>query len=143
MKDILTYPKPVIRKKQKAGTSDFPAHLSSEQMIKYLQEKEEKKQAAEEEKKKRKEEREMKKQQREAQKQQKEKKKAKKTQRRDVQQTSRRQTRAIECRTSPVQEEDEDVICPVCQSDCECTDGWVCCDVCDTWYHKECTDIPT
>lgn len=85
----------------------------------------------------------MKKQQREAQKQQKEKKKAKKTQRRAVQQTSRRQTRANECRTSPIQEEDEDVICPVCQSDCECADGWVCCDVCDTWYHKECTDIPT
>lgn len=53
-------------------------------MIKYLEEKEEKKQAAEEEKKKRKEERELEKQQREAQKQQQ-----------------------------------------------------------DTWYHKECTDIPT
>ena len=50
LKDILTYPKPVIRKKTKKGTSDFPSHLSGEQLIKYLQEKEEKKQAAEEEK---------------------------------------------------------------------------------------------
>ena len=84
----------------------------------------------------------MKKQQREAQKQQQEKK-AEGTQRRDVQQTSHRQTWAVECCPILEEDEDEDVICPACHSDCEYADGWVCCDVCYTWYHKECTDIPT
>ena len=48
--EILVYPKPITRKKTKAGTSDFPCHISGEQMVKYLQQKEETKQAAEEEK---------------------------------------------------------------------------------------------
>lgn len=52
LKEILMYPKPIARKKTKAGTSDFPAHLPSDQMIRYLKAKEDKKQAAEEETKK-------------------------------------------------------------------------------------------
>lgn len=39
---ILLYPKQIPFKKTKAGTSDFPAHISSEQMIEYLRQKEEK-----------------------------------------------------------------------------------------------------
>ena len=69
--DILQYPKAVPCKKKRAGTSDFPAHISSSQMIDYLRQKEEKKQAEEEAKRKRKEDRELKKQQREAEKERK------------------------------------------------------------------------
>ena len=109
-------------------------------MVKYLQQKEEKKQAAEEEKIKRKEEREVKKQQREAQKQQRQKEKAVKTRRKNTRQTSC--NTSPERRASPVHEEDQDIICPVCHCNSECPGGWVCCDICDIWYHKECTNIP-
>ena len=39
------------------------------------------------------------------------------------------------------EDDDDTITCPVC---CEggCSDAlWVCCDVCDTWYYVECTDI--
>ena len=41
--DILIYPKQIPHKKTRAGTSGFPTHISSDQMIKYLKEKEDKK----------------------------------------------------------------------------------------------------
>ena len=128
--DILLYPKQIPRKKTKAGTSDFPAHISSEQMIEYLRQKEEKKQAEEEAKRKRKEDRELKRQQREAQKQQKAKGKK-------VPRQTRRKA------VSTTSQSDEDVMCPPCSNGSDHRDGWICCDNCDTWFHKVCTDIPS
>ena len=116
LKEILVYPKPITRKKTKAGTSDFPAHLSSDQMIRYLKAKD-KKQAAEEEKRKWKD-REIKKQQCEAQKQQRLKERAPKAQRKNA-----RKMTPTDCRTDPVHEEEEDIICPACRSDSECPGG--------------------
>ena len=81
-------------------------------MIRYLKAKEDKKQAAEEEKRKRKEDREIKKQQREAQKQQRQKERAQKAQRKNACKVT-----PTECRTDPVHEEEEDIMCPACRSD--------------------------
>ena len=130
--DILIYPKQIPHKKTRAGTSGFPTHISSDQMIKYLKEKEDKKIAEEEAKRKRKEDRELKKQQRQAQKEQitKGRKSQRKTQRKVV------ATTRIES------DDDDDILCPACSSGSDLPDGWVCCDVCDTWFHKVCTDIP-
>lgn len=38
--------------------------------------------------------------------------------------------------SNPIQEEDDDVIFLVCHSDCECANGRVCCDICDTCTTK-------
>lgn len=42
---------------------------------------------------------------------------------------------------SPIPDDNKDVICPVCHSGSECPVGWFCWCICDTWYHKECTDM--
>ena len=132
--DILQYPKAVPCKKKRAGTSDFPAHISSSQMIDYLRQKEEKKQAEEEAKRKRKEDRELKKQQREAEKERKAKG------RRGQRQTRRKATSTRSQSDDPSEDE---VICPACSSGSDHRDRWVCCDVCDSWFHKNCTNIPS
>ena len=49
--DILTYPNPPDTKKKGKSTSDMPKHLSSEQVISYLEDKKAQKQQEEEEKK--------------------------------------------------------------------------------------------
>jgi len=37
---------------------------------------------------------------------------------------------------------DSGVTCPTCGSNYHDLD-WVCCDQCNSWYHKQCTNIPT
>ena len=68
--DILTYPQPKNKKTGKP-TSNMPKHMSSLQMINFLEEKELKKKRQEEEKERRKSERELKRKEREAEKQRK------------------------------------------------------------------------
>ena len=66
LSEILVYPKPTVKKKQNGGgTSTLPTHLSSDQMIQYLEDKENKKLQDEQEKNERKEARERKREEKE------------------------------------------------------------------------------
>lgn len=44
---------------------------------------------------------------------------------------------------STISDETSDVLCPACSThdtDSD-TNTWVCCDICDAWYHAGCTSI--
>ena len=71
MDEVLTYPNPPCKAQRNTGTSSMPKHLSSEQVVQYLEDRQRKKIQEEEDKQKRKSERERKKREREMEKEKK------------------------------------------------------------------------
>ena len=122
-KQGLVIPKSVPRRRTQRATLRLPPHISGDVAIKKMVGRVEEKQLAEEKKKQRKEERQAKREKDKAKKPKKHTEKAKKRK---------------GCNQSD--SEDDAITCPIC-----CKRGsdalWVCCDICDTWYHAHCTDI--
>ena len=135
-KQSLVVPKSVPRRKPRHGTSQLPMHISGDAAITQMVGKIEKKQLAEEEKRQRKEEREAKRLQKEKDKAEKAKK-CTSRKRKGCKQKSASSRRVVESD----QEDDDTITCPVCCKRGSSDALWVCCDICDTWYHAHCTDI--
>jgi len=159
MDEILTYPNPSSKPKKVGGVSAMPKHLSGDQVIRFLEERKQKKLQEEEEKLKRKAEREAKKKQREEE--------AKRKQLERVARGRGRRGKGRGRMESQVQwsdsshatrsassssatprfemqsssDESNCALCPVCKSSENAVWPWVACDTCETWYHAECTDL--
>ena len=71
LEDVLTYPNPPSKPQRSGGTASMPKHLSSEQVVQYLEERRQRKLQEEEDKRKRKADREMKRKKRELEKERK------------------------------------------------------------------------
>ena len=166
--EILTYPKPVPRKTSQRGqeASKMPSHLTSDQVIQFLEEKKRKKQEEEDEKVRKRADREA---QRERKRVERELKIAEREHKRAEKEaakgrargrgskgrgksrvSTRSQTRSTQPATASTSnstngsdnESDDCVLCPNCGEGDE-TRLWVRCDSvsCKTWYHVECTHI--
>ena len=122
--ELLKLPEASHTKRPQQRMACLPKHLSSKEMISFLEERKMKKIREEEDKAKRKAEREVKRKVREEQKAAKQRQKAKgrgrKAERTDV------------------------YICPACKEQYNDDESaiWVECQECASWYHVDCTDIP-
>ena len=121
-KESLVIPKSIVGTKKKTrGPSTMPPHISGDEVIQLMEEKLEKKKCDEDLKKKCREEKEEKRRVKEAEKKRREYKVKKK------------------CKKD--QEAAKIIECPVCYRGDDEEGNWICCDLCDTWYHTECVDI--
>ena len=122
-KESLVIPKSIVGTKKKTrGPSTMPPHISGDEVIQLMEEKLEKKKCDEDLKKKRREEKQEKQRVKEAEKKRREYKVKKK------------------CKKD--QEVAKIIECPVCYRGDDEEGNWICCNLCDTWYHTECVDIP-
>ena len=70
----------------------------------------------------------------------KKKRKQKEKEERVIQRPKRGTRKIAERPKHPVDSEDDSVLCPG-RGKHDTSDRWVCCDVCDTWFHAQCTTI--
>lgn len=157
--EILTHPDPPVSKNAGKSTSTMPKHLSSEQMIEYLQERRDRKIREELEKESKRKDREMRRKERQEEKERKRLEREKKAvaarnirgRGRERGGRGRRRGRGLshipdtrrdlspEPSDQSSSASDPDILCPKCQQH---TDGrWVCCEKCDRWYHFVCVGL--
>ena len=138
---LLEIPKRPAKSKAKTTTVTLPKHISGDEVISILKEKQAKKRMEEEMKEERKKQRELRKKQEEEERRLKEEEKLKRRVGPEKEKSSRatgqQNKRKTKARSST------SVVCPVCEEE-EDDNGlrWVQCDFCDEWIHLECSSIP-
>ena len=158
-KDVLTAPKPVERRKTRVAAK-MPSHISSDEVIRILEDKRKKKEEEEAAKTRRKAEREERKRQREKEKEMKASRGRGRGQRgsnrgrgrgrgagrRGIGRERKTSTEDSTAANTSSSDSESDVVCPTCkrpESVDEENTEWVQCDnsSCSKWYHVSCTGI--
>ena len=142
LEDVLKIPERQQAKTTTRGTARLPKHLSSEEMVKFLEERKMQKIREAQEKEERKAAREAKKKQREEEKQQKAAKKA--SQKRQKQKSA--SGSRVTDQQQKVSHTSDSTVCPVCdgiyEEEGEDSSVWVECIGCEEWFHLHCTIPP-
>ena len=135
------------------GTACLPKHISGNEVIKILEEKKAKKEMEERKKEEHQKQREERKKKKELEEQEKARKKEERLRQREERRKDKeREEREKAARKvqkkkkeSKVINDSDDCKCPACGrvyiEDCETSETWIGCDICNSWYHLECTDV--
>ena len=132
------------------GTACLPKHISSDEVIKLLEEKKAKREMEERQKEERQQQREERKKKKEEEKNEKARKKEErqKEQRKKKEQKENEKEERKKKKEQKKQEQDnteEECECPICNipysDECETSTIWIECEVCGKWYHLECTGL--
>ena len=140
LKEVLTYPHPPSRPQKNGQTSSLPKHLSGDQVVQFLEERQRKKIQEEEDKAKRKEERERKKKEREVEEERKRKEREAKKKGKGRKGKGTATATSTEVRSDEIHSTSSES-CAICLSTADGFWPWIACDSCEKWYHAECTDI--
>ena len=128
LKDVLKLPEPRQPKMTTRGTTMLPKHISGEELIRFLEEKRNKKLQEEEEKKQRKLDREQKRLQKEEERKEREKRKRKA----DSKKLGKKEQKTSEHRC---------LECDIIYNDEKEDEVWIECEECKRWAHIKCIEV--